>query len=151
MMPNMYFIYSLSCEGQIFYIGKTKNMAARYIAHLSAHPLTTVGKHINTLLAAGKAIKMHQIDYLAEKEAWEREREMKLIYDLSKAGQSICNYVFKYNPGWDHDKIPDNLPKKQMIKFIKYMQGMREYMYAYHNKLEIWDSMECPDYPFEKK
>src|SRR6185503_8739197 len=137
MLPDMYFIYSLSCEDSIFYIGKTKNLAQRYIGHLSCDGSTNVGRHISKLMAEGKKIVIKYIDYLPDRKAW--EREMQLISDLTRGGQILFNSVFTWHPCWDHDKVPNNLSKKQMIIFLKYQQQVKEYNHAFNNNMEGWE------------
>lgn len=146
MIPEMYFIYSLSCEGQIYYIGKTKDLATRYSSHLSTNEALNVSKYTAQLKSEGKQIMMNYIAYLPAKEAG--EKEMKLILDLTKAGQKLQNSVFVWQ-FHKHDKIPPNLSRKDMMKFLRFIQGSKEYAHAYNIDLPGWDQLEYPDYPFE--
>lgn len=137
MIPGMYFIYSLVCDGQVFYIGCTKNMAARYKQHMSSHRLlyciTPVAVHIGRLLADNKSIEMVTIDYLPFEEA--RQKEKDVTYILSLSGQNIFNEQNasgrrNRKSAWPHE---GNIRDK--VKCLKSRQENREINYKCLNNI----------------
>lgn len=148
MEPTMYYVYSLVVDGSVFYIGKSKELSARYAAHLNsykkAHP-TPVSIYISKLLKLGKCPEMRIIAYLPEREA--AQKEIDLISLFIRAGQDIVNGTHCWMKQHSPDKIPVIPTKRNMIKWLKYRQGEIAYMAAWwkDNHTEV----ECPDNPFK--
>jgi len=91
MIKGYEFIYALSSNGQVFYIGRTKDVCKRYDQHLLSgkSPKTRVARYISILVAFGHTPIIRIIDYLPAKEA--KESEDNLICSLKIAGQDILN------------------------------------------------------------
>lgn len=136
MIPGMYFVYSLSCDFNVFYIGMTGDLATRYKSHLQSHKYkqaSPAAKHIGNLLAEKKQIKLTIIAHLPREAAEKKEKEA--IYLFSSAGHKIYNEqhtLFRY---WDR-KWPQDVTTKQIIKHLKYLQYSQEDTYCCLNGLD---------------
>lgn len=91
MIEGYEFVYALSSSGQVFYIGRTKDVCKRYDQHLLSgkHPITRVARYISILLAFGHTPVIRIIDYLPADDA--KKREDDLICSLKMAGQDTLN------------------------------------------------------------
>lgn len=139
----MSYVYSLSCDGNVFYIGVTKNMLVRYKQHLAAW------RYIRQLLADNKVVHINHIAYLPNEEAKKKEKE--LIYSLTKMGQKLLNNTSSWRAGWDFHQRPFNVSVKEMQAFIDFKQKIIAYTYAYHHNLEGWQDMEHPTCPLKNE
>lgn len=136
MISGMYFVYSLTCDNSVFYIGMTNNLAARYSSHLNSHRAkrpTAVATHIGHLLSINKVIKLIIIDYLPREEAEKKERD--IIYLFSCAGHFILNeqhtlFKFRNHNKWDFEN------KKAIINHLKYRQYLKEDTYCCLNNID---------------
>jgi predicted GIY-YIG superfamily endonuclease len=124
MVNEMLFIYSLSCEGNVFYIGRTKHLAKRYKKHLSCSECLPVHKYISELIKADKTILMNMLYYLPYKEAV--RKEMEVIHLFSKAGHKLCNTTGTHVDSWSWVKKPININDRTMTEYLKELQTSKE-------------------------
>lgn|SRR5574341_1116310 len=134
MIPGMYFVYSLSCEGYVFYIGMTNDLATRYKSHLCSKNNTRVSKHIQILNEANKIIHLTIIAHLPRSEAQKREQET--IYLFSQAGHCILNDQHKYFRLLDHRTTTKATTKQEIINRLKRIQHLDEHTYCCLNHLD---------------
>ena len=113
-MYKMTFIYSLSYNGQVFYVGATQNLYIRYNQHLRTGKSTTkTSLFIKTILDAGHTPIINIIDRLPYCDAIIMEEKIIRAFVLS--GQPITNRQF----GWRIGKpIPTDITPKQMASLI---------------------------------
>lgn len=137
MISKMHFVYSLVCDGQVFYIGCTKNVASRYKQHLNSpnllYALTPAARHIGELLRANKSIELIIIDYLPFDLA--RQKEKDITYLLSLSGQNIFN---EQNASWRKNRIsewPHTGTIRNKVKYLKERQENREINYKCLNNI----------------
>ena len=126
------FVYSLSHNGQVFYIGCTKDIHKRYKQHIKhTWQPTANAKYIADLLQQGIFPEINIIDYLPECEAM--VKEIVLIKMFNKAGQKLTNYQNTY--GW-HTKpnVTETKSMKAAFRIVKYHQEV--YLFHFHNKDE---------------
>jgi predicted GIY-YIG superfamily endonuclease len=131
----MYFVYSLICEGKVFYIGKTKNLADRYSSHLNScnNSRTRVAQYIGELLASSKIIDMNPMYYLSHKQAIEKEAD--IIYSFYISGQPILNMtnIGGFRKGAARQK-PVYASSKQIKKSLTLYQLQKESAHACINR-----------------
>lgn len=144
MDDQMYFIYSLSFAGNVFYIGKTKDLANRYRWHIYNKCNSQLSQHIQTLIANNNYPEMRICNYLKANDAAKRERD--LIRLFSQLGQRLYNIYGLWYAAWEWDKMHCQPDLKRMTKFLEYYQGIKKYYHCFHNKLEL---PECPPNPFK--
>lgn len=154
MIDNMYFIYSLLVDGQVFYIGKCKNLAARYSAHTSkalrkGHCDNAITARLREILAQGKCPIIKAIDYLPLKEALEREKE--LIQTFYAAGQRIANSnlirIHMHIPEkFDFYHTPANIRKN-----ARYQQKTTEHNYLRESRQLTIEHGSYPSLPKYKQ
>lgn len=106
-LDNMYFVYSLSIDGHVFYIGKCKNLAARYSAHISkakriGYDDVAIIQTIRKILASGRLPLITAIYYLTLTDALNKEKELIQLF-------SICAHQLSNN---NLVRIEDCHPKK---------------------------------------
>ncbi len=152
-LPNMYFVYSLSFEGDVFYIGKCKDLAARYAAHMGTSKYPEgypTGAKIATIIKSGGCPEIRIIDYLEAEQAIKRENE--LISLFFKAGQSLTNVNGKPWRGlFDIERFDFHRTPKNMKKFARYKQGIAEYYKLFWDDNSNADKIEFPKAPFNEK
>jgi predicted GIY-YIG superfamily endonuclease len=129
MVDNMEFVYSLSCEGNVFYIGRTKQLARRYKRHLAGYECLPVHKHIKELIKQGKVIKMHMLEYLPRPQAIRKESDT--MYLLTKAGHKLCNSVGIYSPSFKDAELMNNIDNNTMIDYLTSLQERKVYMHNF--------------------
>src|ERR1700761_8010891 len=121
MIEGYEFVYALSSNGQVFYIGRTKDVCTRYDQHLSSgkHPKTRVARYISILMAFGHIPIIRIIDYLPADEA--QKSEDNLICSLKRSGQDLLNgssrvesQYFNRWPKWA-PICPSKLEMRQVI------------------------------------
>lgn len=91
LIDGFCFVYTLSHNGTIFYVGKTKNVAVRYGLHLNNRKDCELVKHIQGIIQIGELPKLCIITYCPDLEAWDVEHT--LITCLTIGGQLLLNYV----------------------------------------------------------
>jgi len=153
-LDNMYFVYSLLIEEHVFYIGKCKNLAARYAAHISKAQRGGYEDHATTafirkLLLAGKCPLIKGIEYLPSNEAVILERH--LIQIFTQAGHKLTNSngVCKFTADWHHHDFPHTL--KNVRKHARYHQGVKEYYALFWKNPELAEKHSFPTHPFKNE
>jgi predicted GIY-YIG superfamily endonuclease len=146
MIKDLYFIYSLAHNDQVFYIGMCKDIVKRYRAHINSKPSTENGKYIQYIIGAGYLPQMNIIEYLPHKEA--AKYEYQLIATLTQAGQKLTNSQCIRPIVHMPTNMPSMPSKRQMIKLLKYKQEMHVYSWTM-----LWDrsnlkSINRPFSPF---
>ena len=130
MIPGYEFVYALSHEGQVFYVGRTIDVLKRFDQHLSSgkRPKTRVSRYISILIAFGYTPVIKVINYIPAAEA--HDLEEKLIQSFKLAGQDILNgssfvetQYFNIWPKW----APRNPSKLVMREVINHMAKQRVY------------------------
>lgn len=135
MIKNMSFVYSLSCDNSVFYIGMTKDIAVRYLAHINSHKgrkPSPVAKHIGLLLENNKQIALNIISYLPTDKASKKEAD--LIHDFTCAGHHILNEqhaLFSYKTRWRECKSI-----KETVSYLKLLQYLKEDTHCCLNHLD---------------
>lgn len=142
-MEGMVFVYSLCSEGNIFYIGYTKNLAKRYQDHLSGNACCHSFNTIKQLKNDGKLIEMKVLYFLPIIEA--KKKEIELIKLFTSAGLNLSNDMcneYGKNYGWKWSKLPNNITNKTMPLYLCMLQKIKEYYYKFY--LDHTDA-EFPD------
>jgi hypothetical protein len=122
MIKGYRFVYSLTYDNCVFYIGCTNNIIKRYKQHLSgadnAYTITKIRLKLDSILERGHFPDMNIIDYLPDKEAF--ELESTLIKYISLTGHILDNSRGIKEPS----KLPSGMPKlpteRQMRRALKY-------------------------------
>lgn len=137
----MKYVYCLTYNGKIFYIGCAENMRKRYYQHTKINTLTLVGKYIKEIIKKGELPDMRLLDYLPAKEAF--KLECTLIQVFIDSGIELLNSQFNMSLALPpHTRvIGKNL--KDMLKLIKYREACHKHQYD--QRLKIYYSY--PDYP----
>lgn len=135
-MKGAYYIYSLSCDECIFYIGKTKNLLARYNAHLNSYrkaaPITPVAEHIKRLVENSKIIEIRVIACLPDEVAAKKEKEIITI--LSRGGHKLFN-THHSDYRWLDKPWPSSISREEITNKIKNMQATALDAYAWNNRI----------------
>ena len=128
---NMYFVYSLLIDGRVFYIGKCKNLASRYSAHLRraqrGYADHLLSEYIRELLALGKCPLIKAIDYLPLKYALLKEKE--LIQSFTLAGHVLANSNLVKMAGYTPHKFNFPHTQKNVRKDARMQQKLIELNY----------------------
>jgi len=114
---NKYYIYTLSCDNKIFYVGKTTNIERRLSEHIkeSKKKRNHKEKKINKLLNENKEIIISIIDEVDVGQ--EDQREKYWISEFKLNGINLCNMSVGGNGGdlWSgrkhSEKTKDKLSK----------------------------------------
>ena len=120
---KMAFVYSLSYNGKVFYIGCAMDLYVRYKQHIKVGKSTTkTSLFIKQILDNNELPELNIIDRLLYDEAILLEANLIKYFSLS--GQPLTNHQFKREPLYIPNNIPDIVTPKQMAKIIKYRQEM---------------------------
>lgn len=150
MIDNHEFIYSLLYNGHVFYIGRCKNAAIRYQAHISSarHGATRNARFIQTILDKGDLPYMKIINYLPKKEAAELEK--MLVTSITNGGQMLTNCSYVYNDRW-YSMWPKNMPSKptrtEMLTIVRYLEDHQIHWKNFENGTRCY---RIPSQPFTK-
>jgi hypothetical protein len=122
-----HFIYSLTCDGLVFYIGKTKDIKNRFYLHRKSAKFKRNYKerYINRILSENKSF---EIDIIEEVEdGLENFREIYWISEYRKMGYNLCN-TSNGGDGGDHwtGKTHSDETKKKLsaIRYKQIEEGM---------------------------
>jgi predicted GIY-YIG superfamily endonuclease len=131
-----YFVYSLSCNECVFYIGKTKNLLSRYNAHLNSYKksgcLTPVATHIKYLLENSNTIEIRVIACLPKDQAAKKEKE--IIAVLSRGGHKLFNdHHSDYR--WIAKPWPQSITREEITTKIKHIQETALDVYTWNNRI----------------
>lgn len=88
-IDKMYFVYTLSHNGVIFYVGCTKNVRKRYMQHISKGNKQETGNKIRSIIDAGEMPELNIITYTLFVHA--RNIEETLIKCITAGGQHLYN------------------------------------------------------------
>lgn len=139
---TMTFIYSLSYQGKVFYIGCAIDIHARYKQHLREGKSKTKNTlFIKDILSKGEFPELNILDRVTCYDSVELER--KLIRYFSLAGQPLANHQFVTNPIYMPKNIPEKVTYKDMCNIIKYRQEV-----YIHQKNQSNQYIKFPDEPF---
>ena len=143
------FVYSLVDDNnQVFYIGYSRNLAARYRYHImTANKSTTAtAKRITCILQFGKYPDLRIIDYLPLPEAILRESE--LIKLMATMGQTLTNHQFNFclKPAYNIYNYNNHL---DIIKIVDYRQQdfIRQHKERINRINGIREYIPCPESP----
>lgn len=142
---RLWFIYSLSYQGQVFYIGVTIDMVKRYKIHLKSINQKLQNKttlFIKKILENGDCPEINIVDRLPTQKAFELEGN--LIQWISKMNQPLTNRQFKRQVLYIPKNTPDKITKIDMIKIIQYKQ--RVYIHQTTQPHKVYT--EYPKEPF---
>jgi predicted GIY-YIG superfamily endonuclease len=134
MNNDMCFIYALSYNNNVFYIGITKDMAARYLSHIRGHECLRVSSYIKDIIKKGDIPIMRPLEYLPNKEA--KRKESDIIKLFTKAGHNLLNDVHTYIPGWSHERLPSIIDRHTMIAHLQKIQQIKESIHLFWIKHE---------------
>lgn len=112
------FVYALTHEGNIFYVGKCKNVAVRYTSHLCNRTDRELGTYVRSILTAGKFPILHIITFRPSREA--ESVEETLIKCMTTGGHKLLNSQHSRPPS----KNPNNTTRKDICTHIKEEQQM---------------------------
>jgi len=131
-----YFIYSLSCNECVFYIGKTKNLLTRYNAHLNSYKrpgrLTPIATHIKYLVEKAFIIEIRVIACLPKEQAAKKEKE--IIAVLSRGGHKIFNdHHTDYR--WLAKPWSQSITREEITIKIKHIQATALDAYTWNNRI----------------
>ena len=152
MQDKMEFIYSLCYNNQVFYVGCSANLVARYRAHLNSYKSKLYGKtktaqFIKAIIERGEFPTIQIIDYLPMSKSWIREAEIISVF--SQAGQPLTNHVHSGYRSWAPSRIPEVKTRKIMIKIVRYKQMAFIHQWAQQNiPAPERYSIESPSNPF---
>lgn len=88
-MKELYFVYTLSHKGSIFYVGSTKDVVKRYAMHLNRKGDFPIVEFIKTILDVGDFPTLSIITYQERSYAYNIEET--LIKCMSIGGQKLFN------------------------------------------------------------
>ena len=124
------YVYSLSHNNAVFYIGCAKDLKERYKGHVYHRQPTEVSKYIFSLLDSGEYPQMNIMYYLPEEEAFKKESE--LIELFAKSGQYLLNSQWNSRFFRTGDKLFKNATTlRHKIAAIDYKQKY----YHYYNSI----------------
>lgn len=89
MRDGYFFVYALSHEDCIFYIGCTKNIKRRYLTHLNPKNIGPMAQFIQSILSKGEIPTLKVITYCPRLEA--HSVEEVLIKCLNIGGHKLYN------------------------------------------------------------
>lgn len=139
------FVYSLVDNGQVFYIGCTKDIHKRYRQHIMKSNKTLSGVYISAMIERGVFPEINILSYLPECEA--HFEEAKIINTFSHAGQPLINSQYFRRPHKSIE-IKSGFTAKDVLKIVKYKQKV--YMFNYANRDEDGKQISY-EYPEEPK
>ncbi len=84
-----YFIYTLSYNGNVFYVGKTNDICRRFSMHITSKKNFPLNIHIRSIISQGYLPILNIITYQPNPYAARLER--LLIQSLSNGGQKLFN------------------------------------------------------------
>ena len=128
---DLYFVYCLSHNGNIFYIGRTKNVLSRYKSHLNNKRPSHLRDYIKSILEAGELPTLTVITYQRYIEA--ESVEETLIKCMSIGGQRLFNCQH-----FRGEKINSYNKRKEKYKAIEAIQN------EYKLKVENYEAYYCP-------
>jgi hypothetical protein len=134
MIDDMCFIYALSYNDNVFYIGRTKDMAARYLSHIRGHECLSVSSYIKSIIKNGDTPIMQLIEYIPA--SLGKNREAEVIKLFTKSGHKLLNDVHTYKPAWPHDRLPPTIDKNTMIEYLQKLQQIKERLHLYWIRYE---------------
>jgi hypothetical protein len=134
MIDGMCFVYALSYNGNVFYIGKAQDLAVRYKSHLRGYRCLHVHYYIKQILSMGDVPIMKPVSYLPIKDA--TKKEIELINLFSMAGHELLNETNLYRPAWPHQHLPLHINKQSILSYLKEYQKSKEDIHAYWKKIE---------------
>lgn len=91
-MDEMRFVYTLTDNGRVFYVGCTKDIHKRYLQHCGTNVLSETYRYIQNVMIEGRMPQIHIIHYLPANEA--HFKEAALICLFIGCGQTLCNGTF---------------------------------------------------------
>ncbi len=142
---SLWFVYSLSYKGQVFYIGVTTDMVKRYKMHLTSIKQKAQNKttlFIKMIIDNNDLPEMNIVD--SGKIPHVFELEGNLIKWLSRMNQPLTNRQFKRDVLYNPKNIPNRITKKDMLNIIKYKQGVYIHQHTQPHKVYT----EFPNEPF---
>lgn len=92
LLDSMYFVYTLSHNGQLFYIGCTKDILLRYQQHLNKSTNKLIRAKIAEILAAGQMPVLNVLTYTNKNHAFNIEEV--LLKCLTIGGHKVLNSNF---------------------------------------------------------
>ena len=128
---GLYFVYCLSHNGNIFYVGMTKNVLSRYKTHLSNTRPSPLRDYIKSILEAGELPTLTVVTYQRYIEA--ESIEATLIKCMSIGGQRLFNCQH-----FRGEKINTYTNRKDKYKAIEAIQN------EYKLKVERYGAYYCP-------
>jgi hypothetical protein len=125
-----YFVYTLSYEDKIFYVGLSKSPARRYAEHVNNKTICPVADYIREILNSGNWPLLNIITYQPYNYAESIESTMIIL--LTSGGQKILNTNLTTNR-----KLLKASNRKEFLKAIKqdaqsYVDKVNSGMAYYH-------------------
>jgi len=138
------YVYSLTHDGSVFYIGCTEDLSKRYMQHLADSKKGTipVNKYIKQMLDNSIYPEVNIICYLPKNEAIIKEAQLLLL--MTDIGHNLTNRQFHFVKGKNYpfSKIKY---KSDLAKVINYR--MKVYLFHNHNR-DIDGKQISFNYPF---
>lgn len=142
---NKYYIYKLSCDGEIFYIGKTSNIDRRLSEHIkeSKKKRNYKERHISKLLGENKEIIISIIDEVERgtEDHWEKY----WISEFKSRGANLCNMSIGGDGGdlWSGKKHSQETKNK--LSEIRYKQIKEGKIYRNLGESNGMCKLSCDD------
>ena len=114
-MKELYFVYTLSYEGNIFYVGCTKDVVTRYKMHVNRKGDFQIVEYIKTILDKGHFPTLSIITY--QEKQYANSVEETLIKCMSIGGQRLFNCQH-----YRFEEVATPTNKKSKVKSIKAAQ-----------------------------
>lgn len=128
---EMKFIYSLSNDNCVFYIGCTKDISKRYLEHCKS--TSDVGNYIQHMFVNNKWPKITIIDYLPDDKASFKEAELITLF--ISCGHYLCNGTHNtYNTSIKPEKPAFRLKKRIKSEFIDSLKELQTRYTKWHQQ-----------------
>lgn len=128
---EMRFVYSLSNDNCVFYIGCTRDISKRYKEHCQSH--NDVGNYIQYMFICNKWPAITIIDYLPDDKAYFKEAE--LINLFISCGHYLCNGTHNtYNTSIKPEKPAFRLKKKIKKEVIASLKELQTRYITWHKQ-----------------
>ena len=124
MSKNMSFVYALSYNENVFYIGITCNLKRRYKTHINKYTGLPVSVYIQELITRGNVPIMKPLCYLPKAQAHIKESEIIRLF--TKSGHKLLNDLHLYIPQWKYERLPQIINKSNMINYLEEFQNQYE-------------------------